>query len=765
MADVLLQLKDLSKYYTATNSVVAGLSNINLSFNRGEFVMITGESGSGKSTLSHVIGGILGYESGEMLVNGVPTSHYDNQDYARYRRDMIGFVSQNYGILPGVTVLGNVMNALLLCGIGRREAKRRAAEALQQVELWKLRRRRAGRLSSGQKQRLSIARALAKPAPILIADEPTGNLDKENSQKVISLLAEAAKTRLVLLVTHDPQEAVDYATRHIQLQDGKILGDSSLRPAPEPRPFTKAARSRPIGLSFHVASIQQSGRPVWLSMMVLLFALTAFAVFAFLGTLLVNLDDTPTRIYDNSAFQNGDPRRIVISRLDGEPLTQDDFSSILDTDYVQRLEPNGYVTDVSYGYRPDIDYTEKFSEQTNYDPHSLDGGTWVTSSYQLNPEAPYMQTVPQLPEGQTFLLDGRLPQGYYEVAASENAGKLGDTLRVLISDRKNWGNQQLWVIDVTIVGTTQVGEGLYFSDDMGRFFTHFAHTRGEFYNFMPNADLADNRFTCNLQFYQSLAKSVVDDSGTETVITPSFYFYDINWARENTGTGPDDGIRLLLEEDDPTTAENESVHNYPLSRVVEVSPTTFERLAWNLPSDQASILISDYAYTGRVLTQLQAMGYVALSPFRQSSTEFDPDLAQQRIQTLIICLCATIILITLQILLLQAMFSTQIKTYQLLSNQGLTYRTAQISQLWQILLYCLLGQVLAAVAIWQCQIYEVKQIVHVLRYLPPMQLLILSGIHWAATFVAAAWIGRRLRRQVFPQAEKFSDISLEEGYA
>ena len=176
----LLQLKDLCKYYTAGQSVVMGLTNIDLTFRRGEFVAVTGESGSGKSTLSHVIGGILPFESGELYFQGRPTSHYDSADWEHYRRDHISFISQNYGILPGATVLSNVVTALRLSGMEKKDAKIAARDILQQVELWELRRRRAAKLSSGQKQRLSIARALAKPAPILIADEPTGNLDRKS---------------------------------------------------------------------------------------------------------------------------------------------------------------------------------------------------------------------------------------------------------------------------------------------------------------------------------------------------------------------------------------------------------------------------------------------------------------------------------------------------------------------------------------------------------------------------------------------------------
>ena len=225
MEKPLLQLKDLSKYYTSGQSVVVGLANMELSFRRGEFVAVTGESGSGKSTLSHVIGGILPYESGELYFNGNPTSHFDSADWERYRRDHISFISQNYGILPGATVMANVVTALRLSGMDKKEAKSAAQDILQQVELWELRRRRAAKLSSGQKQRLSIARALAKPASILIADEPTGNLDGENTQNILDILCTLAheENRCVIVVTHDDKVA-EAADAVLRIGGGKIDG-------------------------------------------------------------------------------------------------------------------------------------------------------------------------------------------------------------------------------------------------------------------------------------------------------------------------------------------------------------------------------------------------------------------------------------------------------------------------------------------------------------------------------------------------------------
>ena len=224
MSEEILSLQDVSKYYTSGQNVVVGLDNVNLTFFRGEFVAITGESGSGKSTLAHILGGILPYESGELLLNGKPTSHYDSREWEHYRRDYVSFISQSYGILPGCTVLSNVISALRLTGMDAKQARVQAEDILRQVELWDLRSRRAAKLSSGQKQRLSIARALAKDPQILLCDEPTGALDHESGKQILiqleKLVREQKKT--VVLVTHT-QEIARMADRVIRMRDGQII--------------------------------------------------------------------------------------------------------------------------------------------------------------------------------------------------------------------------------------------------------------------------------------------------------------------------------------------------------------------------------------------------------------------------------------------------------------------------------------------------------------------------------------------------------------
>lgn len=231
----MIELKDVTKYYSSDTSVAMALRNINLEFHKGEFVVITGKSGSGKSTLLNVISGMDTYEEGEMYFNGMETSYYDKKDWEDYRRENISFIYQSYNLIDSYTALENVETVMRIENgkESRRERKKRALEILDQVGLKKRARHKAVHLSSGQKQRLGIARALAKDTDIIIADEPTGNLDVENGVAVMKMLYELSRDKLVIVVTHNFEQVQDFATRKIRLFDGEVAEDILLNPQQE----------------------------------------------------------------------------------------------------------------------------------------------------------------------------------------------------------------------------------------------------------------------------------------------------------------------------------------------------------------------------------------------------------------------------------------------------------------------------------------------------------------------------------------------------
>ena len=222
----MLELRGIKKEYKTGDFVQTALDGVDLTFRDNEFVAVLGPSGSGKTTMLNIIGGLDRYDSGDLVINGVSTKDYKDRDWDTYRNHTIGFVFQSYNLISHQSVLANVELALTISGIGRAERKRRALEALEEVGLKEHAKKKPNQLSGGQMQRVAIARALVNNPDILLADEPTGALDTVTSVQVMDLLKQVAKDRLVVMVTHNPDLANKYATRIVNIEDGKIVSDT-----------------------------------------------------------------------------------------------------------------------------------------------------------------------------------------------------------------------------------------------------------------------------------------------------------------------------------------------------------------------------------------------------------------------------------------------------------------------------------------------------------------------------------------------------------
>ena len=222
----MLELKGISKVYKTGALVQTALDGVSINLRDNEFVAVLGPSGSGKTTLLNIIGGLDRYDDGELRINGTSTKAYRERDWDTYRNHTIGFVFQSYNLIPHQTVLSNVELALTISGVSRKERKRRALDALEAVGLKEQAHKRPNQLSGGQMQRVAIARALVNDPDILLADEPTGALDSKTSVQVMELLKVVARDRLVIMVTHNPELAEQYATRIVNLKDGEIISDT-----------------------------------------------------------------------------------------------------------------------------------------------------------------------------------------------------------------------------------------------------------------------------------------------------------------------------------------------------------------------------------------------------------------------------------------------------------------------------------------------------------------------------------------------------------
>ena len=256
----MLQIKEICKEYRTGSLVQKALDKVSLNLRDNEFVAILGPSGSGKTTLLNVIGGLDRYDGGDLIINGISTKKYKDRDWDSYRNHTIGFVFQSYNLIPHQTLLANVELALTISGVGKAQRRERARQALEKVGLGEQIHKRPSQLSGGQMQRVAIARALVNNPDILLADEPTGALDSETSIQVMELLKEVAQDRLVVMVTHNPELAQQYATRIVELKDGKIRSDSDAfyvdeetADVPEHKNMGKSSMSflTALSLSFH----------------------------------------------------------------------------------------------------------------------------------------------------------------------------------------------------------------------------------------------------------------------------------------------------------------------------------------------------------------------------------------------------------------------------------------------------------------------------------------------------------------------------------
>ena len=243
----MLQIKDICKEYRTGSLVQKALDHVSLNLRNNEFVAILGPSGSGKTTLLNIIGGLDRYDSGDLIINGISTKRYKDRDWDSYRNHTIGFVFQSYNLIPHQTILANVELALTISGISGSERRMRAAEALEKVGLGDQIHKKPSQLSGGQMQRVAIARALVNDPDILLADEPTGALDSDTSVTIMDLLKEVASDRLVVMVTHNPELAEEYATRIVKLKDGHIIGDTD--------PFEVEENEEPVHQNMGKASM------------------------------------------------------------------------------------------------------------------------------------------------------------------------------------------------------------------------------------------------------------------------------------------------------------------------------------------------------------------------------------------------------------------------------------------------------------------------------------------------------------------------------
>ena len=349
----MIKLVNMTKIYKSSENVAIGIQNVNLELKRGEFVAIVGPSGAGKTTLLNVISGMDSYEEGEMFIDGKSTSDFGIEDFENYRRANVAFIFQNYQLIDSYTVLENVMIELIFKGFSKKDAKVKAKEILDKVGMSHRLKNRATKLSGGEKQRVVIARAIASDAEILVCDEPTGNLDSKNSIEIMKLIKEAAKDKLVLLVTHDESLIEGNATRVIAVKDGKIESDRCVEEAKSEYKQLKDITPNKLSTQAFIALKNILRTPKKSLFVLAVFMILSFVLFNSIAYLPTEVVAANINTVEYKTFDNRDENRIVV--YNNEVIEYDDSLVVkndymLDTSYVMTTTNTllgKYLKDVS----------------------------------------------------------------------------------------------------------------------------------------------------------------------------------------------------------------------------------------------------------------------------------------------------------------------------------------------------------------------------------------------------------------------------------
>ena len=342
----MLRLKNVSKFYSSGGVVTQGFTKVNLELDSGEFVAITGESGSGKSTLLNVISGLDSYEEGEMYIFGEPTSGSTETEKEQYRKRYISNIFQTFNLISSYTVYQNVELVLLLNGHSKKEVKPLVLDILEKVGLEKYSGTKASKLSGGQKQRVAIARALARETPIIVADEPTGNLDEKSAADIIKLLYEISKDKLVIIVTHNYEQVEPYVTRKLTMHDGYLIEDRRLKERRSDKE-TVPAETKNASL----ASVIRLGVRNTFNLPSKFILLLLVFIFLVTGTLGAYTSDKAagnvvSNFKINSYFQDISADRIVVNRKDGKELTEKDIRELSNLKNVRTVDRNDLIRDL-----------------------------------------------------------------------------------------------------------------------------------------------------------------------------------------------------------------------------------------------------------------------------------------------------------------------------------------------------------------------------------------------------------------------------------
>lgn len=686
----IIKLDKVSKFYSKDGLINVGLSKISLEFEKGEFVAITGASGSGKSTLSNVISGIDTYEAGELFIEGHPTSHMTIEEMEKYAGNYVSFIFQNYNIIENYTVYQNIELALLLNGFDRKKINERCIELVEKVGLKDFLKQKASKLSGGQQQRVVIARALATGSDILIADEPTGNLDEENSRIIVKLLYEISKEKLVLVVSHDYEELEEYVTRKIRLMDGKLVEDTKVKEKNIPQETSIDKVDKKLITKKEI--FNNGLRNVLSIPKVTFFKLTLF-LFLMIGVSAAygNFANVNYSGYVNpqEGYEYGDlsPSRLIVSKKDGAIFENSEINEISSLEKVKEtLEKSTLLNLQKVVIYPTVEGQPQY-----YKYREL----YVTSVAMLD---------------ESLIIEGTLPKAIDEIVITYDESfassvKVGDKVRFTEEHISLDGSFSNTITkDVKVVG---------FADNIAvNDVTKRVYLTKEFINnvesdlnlkfdelFLSNDFFEHN--ILNISQSKNIKFSFINDSSENYLDLQISY----NLIEEFCRTDLNEVAIVNGEIDVNLCIENFNLGNSTLNRRQALNSYTYNVVFSNISSDIdneikisvndfneifnnenykiLNLVTKDYRDSLEVKKDLESKGYLVVYPFDELDKE---EFISQRNMVLVIFIGISLLLFIVSIIVLTMILKTKEKRYIITRSMGATKKNIKLMSFLELLI-------------------------------------------------------------------------------
>lgn len=654
----MLKLENVSKFYYNKGIIASGFTKANLELKIGEFVVITGESGSGKSTLLNVISGLDSYEEGEMYIDGKETSHYSEKDFEDYRRKYIANIFQSFNLINSYTVYQNVELVLLLNGYKKHKVKKKILDIIDKVGLTKFKNTKVSKLSGGQKQRVAIARAMVKDTPIIVADEPTGNLDSESAKEVIEILKKVAKDKLVVVVTHNLEQVENVATRIIKMHDGRIIQNTEIKKIPKEPEITESQYNNISIINKYRLGIRNTFNilPKFLLLFAVFFFMSA-AVLTEYGSFQMSEEEITDEGY-SIVFSDLSENRILINKKDRTPFTNEEYSQIKQLSNVDYLvEDDVFIDGMTTISKDDMSIYGTMLDIENF-KGNLDFG--------------------RMPENENEIVVGMVSEHYYVTDRMNEV--LNKTFSVLKSQGTNaWTNEK--VMDLTVVGIQTYDDAESYNSKIFASKNVLNKLRSNI-----NKNYSDMKVMLNNKYVQySVEPNENVERGTAIVDDEMKYEYKNNKIKDMpvniylSNIYYNEELNLTITK---TYTKNNfkrtlGLENYDGNRyTIFINNEDYDSL-FNKPSYQSSVYVKDIKKIDETLEQLEALG---LNPKKVTDFKMNQGEVYKRIIKIIkvvVTIVLIMVLFFISYLIIKIILKSRNVYYTTLRMLGATYKNVR----------------------------------------------------------------------------------------